>query len=147
MTDSLEEMNINTPLRVLTLDGGGMRGVYTAAYLHSLLDHFATERRVDGLDLGAGFDLIVGTSTGAILACAAARGIAMSEVVDLYRKNGPKIFPQRLQTDIRVIPQFFTRSRNLKKGANALRSTIVPSNCLLSAIFHARTENTSGKAS
>jgi uncharacterized protein len=54
------------PYRVLTLDGGGMRGIYTAAYLHGLITAFARERKVEYLDLGKGFDLIVGTSTGAM---------------------------------------------------------------------------------
>jgi predicted acylesterase/phospholipase RssA len=113
------------PLRVLTIDGGGMRGVYTAAFLNGLLDHFARERGVKALDLGRGFDLIVGTSTGAIIACAAAAGMPMVKVVDLYRENGPKIFPQRLRADARVIPQFWTRPKAIRDGADALREALV----------------------
>ena len=55
-------------LRVLSIDGGGMRGLYTAAYLESLAKHYADTRKVAGLDIGKGFNLIVGTSTGAIIA-------------------------------------------------------------------------------
>jgi hypothetical protein len=58
------------PFRVLSLDGGGMRGIYTAQYLSSLTEGFSKKRSCGTLDLVAGFDLIVGTSTGAILACA-----------------------------------------------------------------------------
>jgi Patatin-like phospholipase len=52
------------PFRVLSLDGGGMRGTYTATYLDKIADTFAKRRNVGALDIGAGFDLIVGTSTG-----------------------------------------------------------------------------------
>ena len=63
-------------LRVLSLDGGGMRGVYSAEYLAALSDAFAKKRNVAELDLGGAFDLVVGTSTGAILACGIAAGDA-----------------------------------------------------------------------
>ncbi len=42
-----------------------MRGVYASTYLGELADAFARKRRVAALDVGKGFDLIVGTSTGA----------------------------------------------------------------------------------
>lgn len=51
------------PFRVLSLDGGGMRGTYTATYLASLAATFARRRDVPAIDVGAAFDLIVGTST------------------------------------------------------------------------------------
>lgn len=82
------------PFRVLTIDGGGMRGLYTAALLKDIMDHYAQLRRVkSGLDIGTGFDLIAGTSTGGILACALAKGLHPDEVVSLYREHGPSIFP------------------------------------------------------
>lgn len=101
-----------------------MRGVYTAAFFNGLLEFAGKERRTGPLDLGKGFDLIVGTSTGAIIACAAAAGLPMSSVVELYRKHGPEIFPVRLQSDWRVIPQFLTRPMHLKRGADALRTAL-----------------------
>ena len=63
-------------LRVLSIDGGGMRGLYTAAYLSSLVQRYAKTRGEVSLDIGKGFDLITGTSTGAIIACALALGDA-----------------------------------------------------------------------
>lgn len=80
------------PLRVLSLDGGGMRGLYTATVLDTLARHFASRRGVKALDIGKGFDLIVGTSTGGILAAALAHGQPLERVMDLYRVEGPKIF-------------------------------------------------------
>ena len=79
------------PFRVLTLDGGGMRGVYTSTYLGELADAFARKRRVAALDVGKGFDLIAGTSTGGIVACALASGIPLRDVVSLYKERGRAI--------------------------------------------------------
>jgi len=72
------------PFRVLSLDGGGMRGTYTATYLDKIADTFAKRRNVGALDIGAGFDLIVGTSTGGIIAPALATGVPLSDIVALY---------------------------------------------------------------
>jgi hypothetical protein len=82
------------PFRVLVLDGGGMRGLYTATLLHQLALKFDNDRATHprDLDVGRGFDLIVGTSTGGILACALAAGYPPKRVVDFYRKHGPAIF-------------------------------------------------------
>ena len=55
------------PFNILALDGGGMRGLYTATVLRKLSERFAEPKMRDALDIGKGFDLVVGTSTGAIL--------------------------------------------------------------------------------
>ena len=81
------------PLRALSLDGGGMRGIYTAAFLDRLLSQHAKRAGHGPLDLGGGIDLICGTSTGAIVACAVAIGCPLDRVVDLYRQHGRRIFP------------------------------------------------------
>jgi hypothetical protein len=52
------------PLRVLSLDGGGMRGTYTATYLDKVATAFALRRGVAALDIGAAFDLIVDPLNG-----------------------------------------------------------------------------------
>jgi patatin-like phospholipase/acyl hydrolase len=74
------------PFRVLSLDGGGMRGTYTATYLDKVA--FARRRNVGALDIGAAFDLIVGTSTGGIIAAALATGVPLADIVTLYTENG-----------------------------------------------------------
>ena len=112
------------PLRVLTIDGGGMRGVYPAAFLHGLADQFAKDRGLGPLDIGKAFDLIVGTSTGAIIACALAKGIPMTDVIGLYKEHGHKIFPQKLASGLGVFKQIPTRKRHLRKGAEALEQAL-----------------------
>ncbi len=77
------------PFRVLSLDGGGMRGTYTATYLDRVASTFAKRRGLEALDIGAAFDLIVGTSTGGIIASALAKGVPLSDVVTLYQEHGP----------------------------------------------------------
>lgn len=88
----VEQHKDAVPYRVLTLDGGGIRGLYTASKLDHLNTLFAKPRGADRLDIGAGFDLIVGTSTGGILACALAHGLSTQQIVSLYREHGPAIF-------------------------------------------------------
>ncbi len=95
-----ENASMQRPYRVLCIDGGGMRGIYTAALLDKLTDYYARTRNVEALDVGKGFDLIAGTSTGAILACAAAIGRPMSSVVALYERHGAAIFPHRIKDGI-----------------------------------------------
>ena len=80
------------PFRALSIDGGGMRGLYTAAFLDELARLFGEQRKTGYLDIGKGFDLIAGTSTGGIIACGLAAGIKASEIKKLYREHGPKIF-------------------------------------------------------
>lgn len=83
------------PFTVLTLDGGGMRGLYTASVLRILAKRFRRERGGDSspaLDIGAGFDLIVGTSTGALLAAGIVAGTPVGRLYTLFRQNGPRIF-------------------------------------------------------
>ena len=113
------------PFRVLSIDGGGMRGIYTAAYLAWLSDRFARERNLETLDIGKGFDLVTGTSTGAIIACAAASGILMSKVVELYRMHGPKIFTPRLPDGIaQAVPQLYSRSSSLAYANEVMRRAL-----------------------
>lgn len=71
--------------RILTIDGGGVRGIFPAAFLAEI--ELQTGRRA-----GEYFDLIAGTSTGGILALALGLRIPASEIVKLYAEEGTKIF-------------------------------------------------------
>lgn len=72
--------------RVLALDGGGVKGTFTAALLAEL-------ERMTGKRVGEYFDLITGTSTGGIIAIALAVGIPAEQVRRFYVERGPAIFP------------------------------------------------------
>ncbi|TCQ09615.1 patatin-like phospholipase [Rhizobium sp. PP-F2F-G36] len=114
------------PYRVLCIDGGGMRGIYTAALLDKLTTYFARQRNVEALDIGKGFDLIAGTSTGAILGCAAAIGRPMSSVVALYEKHGAAIFPHRIKDGVLspLLRAVFKRGSIVRAGDAALRCAL-----------------------
>ncbi|MFB6468757.1 CBASS cGAMP-activated phospholipase [Cytobacillus sp. Hz8] len=77
---------LNT-FRILSIDGGGIKGLYSAVILADFEEQYGK--------LNNYFDLICGTSTGGIIALALAAGIPAKEVVSLYEENGPIIFPYR----------------------------------------------------
>ncbi|MDF2119237.1 patatin-like phospholipase family protein [Roseiarcaceae bacterium H3SJ34-1] len=113
------------PIRVLSLDGGGMRGTYTATYLDRVAAAFAKRRGVDALDIGAAFDLIVGTSTGGIVACALAAGVPLSQVVSLYSEHGAAIFSRPLPGGIAGLPRdILRRPSALEAGEAVLRAAL-----------------------
>jgi predicted acylesterase/phospholipase RssA len=78
-------------VKVLAIDGGGIRGLIPALVLEEI------ERRTGRLAAEL-FDLIAGTSTGAIIACALTRPRAMpaSRIAELYEQEGPEIFDRSL---------------------------------------------------
>ncbi|WP_179130898.1 CBASS cGAMP-activated phospholipase [Candidatus Entotheonella palauensis] len=80
------------PFRILCLDGGGIRGVFTAAVLAYW--EKVTQRRIFNH-----FDLIAGTSTGGILAIGLGLGMPAQELLNFYRERGPAIFPTEDKTD------------------------------------------------
>ena len=70
---------------ILSIDGGGARGIYPAQILASI-------EQMNGSSIREHFDLIAGTSTGSIIAGAAAAGLPMATVADLFRQQAPRIF-------------------------------------------------------
>src|SRR5215218_6005913 len=83
-------------MRVLSIDGGGIRGVIPALVLTEIEKR--SGRRIFEL-----FDLIAGTSTGGILACAlcAPEALPAEQLVALYEEEGPKIFDRSVWQRIR----------------------------------------------
>jgi len=124
MEPTHEDQRLERPYRVLSLDGGGMRGIYTGAFLARLTDQFARIRGESAVDLGLGFDLITGTSTGAIVGCALAVGRPMADVVSLYREHGPKIFPHRLTGKRSAVYRATQGDRFVREGDKALRGAL-----------------------
>jgi patatin-like phospholipase/acyl hydrolase len=117
------------PFRVLSLDGGGMRGAYTATYLAAVASAFSQRRGVGALDVGAAFDLIVGTSVGGIIACSLAAGVPLESVIAMFREQGHKIFPRRLPArpgflGWRIFLDLFARPGAIRAGAEQLRVSL-----------------------
>lgn len=71
--------------QILSLDGGGIKGLFSAAVLAHLEEDLNCK-------VADHFDLIVGTSTGGIIALGLGFGLTPKEIVDFYVKQGPRIF-------------------------------------------------------
>lgn len=74
--------------RILSIDGGGIRGILPAAFLAELEDRY-----LQGNAIGGYFDLVAGTSTGGIIALGLGRGLTARELLNLYIDRGLEIFP------------------------------------------------------
>ncbi len=72
--------------KILTIDGGGIKGLYSASIL-------ARIEEKTGKKIGDHFDMICGTSTGGLIALALSKGISAQEIADMYFNEGSKIFP------------------------------------------------------
>ena len=101
-----------------------MRGIYTAAFFDRLLEQQARRTGVEELDLGLGFDLICGTSTGAIIGSGIAIGCPLRRVIDFYREKGAAIFPHRIKGGLSAVYRAFNRRRFVRAGDRALRSAL-----------------------
>lgn len=87
MSEFHNEQSAPTPLRVLTLDGGGAKGFYTLGVLKEI-------EAMIGCPLHQRFDLVFGTSTGAIIAALIALGHGIDSILELYRKYVPAVMSQ-----------------------------------------------------
>lgn len=74
--------------RILSIDGGGIRGILPLAFLARLEREY-----LDGASIATCFDLITGTSTGGIIALGLGAGKTANELLDLYMNRGGDIFP------------------------------------------------------
>ena len=90
-------------MKILSIDGGGIKGLYSASFINYL------EEKYDTISADC-FDLICGTSTGGILALALASRIPANEIIKFYEEWGPKIFPPSILSKFlrpKKVYQFF----------------------------------------
>lgn len=80
------------PKRILSIDGGGVRGALAVGILAELETVLRDKLGRPDLVLADYFDLIGGTSTGAIIAAGLALGRDCANLEDLYRRLGPRVF-------------------------------------------------------
>ncbi|MEI2637116.1 MAG: patatin-like phospholipase family protein [Methylotenera sp.] len=88
MSQEKKEQGEKEVLRVLTLDGGGAKGFYTLGVLKEV-------EAMVRCPLHQKFDLVFGTSTGAIIASLIALGYRVDSILDLYRKHVPAVMSQK----------------------------------------------------
>jgi patatin-like phospholipase/acyl hydrolase len=90
---------MTAPVRkILSLDGGGIKGVFAATFLASV-------EEILNINVVDYFDLIVGTSTGAIVALALGRDLSARKILDFYETYGPVIFRRAAMS--RILAPFF----------------------------------------
>ena len=94
--------------QILSLDGGGLKGLFSAAVLAELESDLKTS-------IADHCDLIVGTSTGGLIALALGAGLRPAEIVEFYVRQGPRIFGR---------PRRFRRLWRPKHDADALRGAL-----------------------
>ena len=113
--------------RVLSIDGGGLKGAMPAAFLAEI-ERATAKRIVDH------FDLVVGTSTGGIIALGIGLGLPCSEILGFYREKGPAVFGQSggpLRTAL-------TRGWRWAKGVVRHRHPAEPLRGALAGVFGTR---------
>jgi uncharacterized protein len=92
------------PKRILALDGGGILGLISIEVLAQLEAMLRTERRNPSLVLADYFDLIGGTSTGAIIATCLAMGMPVDQVRRFYLESGQQMFDKAF-----LLKRFYTK--------------------------------------
>jgi uncharacterized protein len=100
--------------RILSLDGGGIKGAFTASVLAAIEDEIKEP-------IGEYFDLIAGTSTGGILALGLGFRIPAKRTMEFYRDMGPHIFPATGRLGIRG---FFRQLLGTKYSHATLRAAL-----------------------
>lgn len=130
------------PKRLLSLDGGGIRGVITAEVLVRI-EEIVLAHNPGWKCLGDYFDFIGGTSTGSILAAGLAKGMKAGDLLDFYVKRGPQVFKRSMSSKIPLVGRLWTKyeagplekelkgifsdsdSRPLKLGSPDLKSLLM----------------------
>ena len=108
--------------RLLSIDGGGIRGLMTAVWLHAL------QHQLPG-PLAAHIDVFAGTSTGSLLAAALAADMTTEDIIDHYRRHSERLFPRGFA---RLANQF---GRVFTEGLRPARYDAEPLAQLLRTLF------------
>lgn len=80
------------PKKILTLDGGGIRGIMTVEVLAGIEKILRDKQNNDQLVLADYFDFFAGTSTGAIIASCLSLGMTIDQIRDFYVASGEEMF-------------------------------------------------------
>lgn len=108
--------------RILSLDGGGVKGLLTLGMLKPLEQEL--RQRAGGDDafrLSDYYDLIGGTSTGAIIASGLALGLKVDELIELYLRIGPEVFGRTAGDGVFLQSRF--ESKKLRRALHSVLST------------------------
>ncbi|MGB3507915.1 MAG: patatin-like phospholipase family protein [Microcoleaceae cyanobacterium] len=101
--------------KILSLDGGGIRGVITARILIEIEKQIQAQK---GQSLHEYFDLVAGTSTGSIIAAVIATGMKSSNILKLYQQEGMTIFPYQSRWSRKRLPLIWKYGPSAPKFSN-----------------------------
>ena len=82
---------MSEPFHILSVDGGGFRGLFAAHLLKKMEETWH-------IDWGRRFGLLAGTSTGAILTAGLAAGVSAADLTEFYKTHGETIFRPRARS-------------------------------------------------
>jgi patatin-like phospholipase/acyl hydrolase len=85
---------VSNRFQILSLDGGGIKGLFSAAVLAALEEDL-------NINVTEHFDLIAGTSTGGLIAIGLGLGLRPREIVEFYLREGSLVFPRGLIASVR----------------------------------------------
>lgn len=85
MSDFLKQINPHGKRMVLTVDGGGVKGIIPACCLSRL-------EALSGKKCNEIFDFMSGTSVGALITAALAKGVPASELVSIFKHDSKRLF-------------------------------------------------------
>lgn len=94
--------------RILTIDGGGIKGIIPATFILSLENYTKKLARET-------FSFVAGTSTGALIASSVAAGIPGEQLVDLYLNKSKEIFTGSFDLERRLLLGFMYDPENIRK--------------------------------
>lgn len=115
----------NKTFKILSIDGGGIKGLYSASILASF--EAKTGKRITDH-----FDMICGTSTGGLIAIGLANGMSAQSLVDLYVTKGSVIFPTSNNTFIR---SFQNSYKTIKQILFSNKHSVKPFKRILEDLF------------
>ena len=112
--------------RILVLDGGGLRGTFTAAVLARWDDMLKKE---ENNELVKHFDLVAGTSTGAILAIGLGLGLKPLDILNFYKQEGPAIFPKNRKLRHWINSKYDSKTLRERLEAVLGKETLIDNSC------------------
>ena len=124
--------------KILCIDGGGIRGIYPAYILHRIEEEFNT--KINKL-----FDMVIGTSTGSIIAGAIAVDYSLKDIVKIFEKKSSDIFQKKRfsfggslksQYDKKALQEILELALGSKTLSETLIKLIIPATDIKNGSVH-----------
>jgi patatin-like phospholipase/acyl hydrolase len=104
--------------RVLSIDGGGIKGILPTVILQRIVATPGLENFLDTIDL------VAGTSTGGLIALSLAHGVGLPKIRNTYVEGGPKVFDDSWLDDIADLGKILGADYEIKGLRNELKKLL-----------------------